>query len=144
MLFGHFIHVDPSLVNNPFALKMLGMRYGIDIRKKMDELGTVPTDYFVASYISVSSNIKLVRLCQALSDYNNVIFAITTDMSEMLDRTGFFTDGEIHMVPYAGKMAEKRFFATSEAALQVAVMMHGSTQNKAKTAKRRGGPKKNP
>lgn len=132
MLLGHFIHVDPNLVNNPIALSMLGMRYGMDFRKKMNELGTIPTDYFVASYISVASNIKLVRLCQALSDYNNVIFAITTDMSEMLERTGFFTDGEIHMVPYAGKLAEKRFFATSEAALQVAVLMHGSTEKRQK------------
>ena len=122
MLFGHWVHFDSNMLNNPFVA-LMGLTSNIDIR-------TAPKDYFIASYIAVSSPVKLVKLCQELSNYNNVILAVTLDMAGMLERGGFFTDGKIHKVVYAKKLVDKKIFATSEEALTVAVMAHSMVPTK--------------
>jgi hypothetical protein len=87
--------------------------------------------YFIAAYISTGGSFRgLASMIAELSKYSNIIFAVTLDMADMLERIGLLSDGKIHMVPFAGHQVEKKIFATTPQTLFIANLAHQMAGNK--------------
>ena len=80
--------------------------------------------YFIANSISTTGIRGLITLLREISQYDNVIFAVTLDMAKQLERVGMYTDGGIHETPFGDRMVQKKIFATSKDALGKAVQLH--------------------
>lgn len=74
--------------------------------------------YFLCSYFAPEGKMGMWHLISGLSQYNNVIFAVTQDMSPMLERLGMPKAGTTHDAPYQGKIVTKDVFGTSQEAIQ--------------------------
>ena len=74
--------------------------------------------YFMAAYFAPVGFTGMAKLIKGLCQYDNVIFAVTQDMSPMLERLGIPKADKTHDAPWRGKMVTKDVFGTSENAIR--------------------------
>lgn len=103
---------------------IVGGKYPILAFKDNDEyiFGHWVHGFFIACYISTSGPFGLLKLLKKLCAYDNIVFQVTLDMADQLKQVGLFTDGKVHTAKYAGHEVQKMVFATSEHALELALL----------------------
>ena len=75
-------------------------------------------NFFLARYFAPANPYGMWRLVEGLAQYNNIIFAVTQDMSPMLERVGMPKADKTHEAPYRGNVAVKDVFGTSQEAIE--------------------------
>ena len=103
---------------------IVGGKYPILAFKDNDEyiFGHWVHGFFIACYISTTGPFGLLKLLKKLCVYENIVFQVTLDMANQLEQIGLHTDGKVHHAKYAGHDVEKMVFATSEDALNLALI----------------------
>ena len=74
--------------------------------------------YFLCAYFAPNNPMGMFRVVGGISQYNNIIFAVTQDMSSMLSRLGIPKASETHNAPWRGKTVTKDIFGTSQKAIE--------------------------
>ena len=117
---GWLSSIRDGKIDRPFV----GGKYPILAFKSGDDyiFGHWVHGFFIACYISTSSPFSLMRLLKSICVYDNIVFQVTLDMSKQLEHLGLYTDGVVHTAKYAGHEVDKMVFATSEHALQLALL----------------------
>ena len=89
---------------------------------------------FVCVYFAPkSAGIGMFKFVKEVCEYNNVVFSVTTDLADMLERLGCpkWNDGEDIKVKYQGHLADKKIYgSTQEAADEGAKLVQLMTKSK--------------
>ena len=75
--------------------------------------------YFLACYFAPIGFSGMAKVIKGICQYNNVIFAVTQDLSPMLTRLGVPKAETTHDAPWRGKIVTKDVFGTSEEAIKM-------------------------
>ena len=75
-------------------------------------------NYFLACYFAPIGYSGMAKLIKGICQYDNIIFAITQDMSPMLERMGVPKADKTHDAPWRGKVVTKDVFGTSQKAIE--------------------------
>jgi len=75
--------------------------------------------YFLACYFAPIGFSGMAKVIRGICQYNNVIFAVTQDLSPMLTRLGVPKAETTHDAPWRDKIVEKDVFGTSEEAIEM-------------------------
>lgn len=90
-------------------------------------IGTERQGYFLCIYLAPKNvGMGMFKLIKEVCEYNNVIFAVTLDLANMLERLGCpkYNNGEILKVKHNGRMVDKQIYgSTQEAADKGAQLM---------------------
>jgi len=74
--------------------------------------------YFLSVYFCPANRMGMFRLVSEIAQYNNIIFAVTQDMSPMLEKLGIPKAEETHDAPWRRKVVTKDVFGTSQEAIK--------------------------
>jgi hypothetical protein len=75
--------------------------------------------YFLACYFARIGFSGMAKVIKGICQYNNIIFAVTQDMSPMLTRLGVPKAEKTHDAPWRGKTVTKDVFGTSQEAIEM-------------------------
>lgn len=75
--------------------------------------------YFLACYFAPIGFSGMAKVIKGICQYNNIIFAVTQDLSPMLERLGVPKAETTHNAPWRGKTVEKDVFGTSKEAIEM-------------------------
>lgn len=78
---------------------------------------------FIANSFAGKGGMENLRLLKEISKYDNIVFAVTLDIGKMLEKLGFYTDGNVHETTFGGRTVLKKTYATSENLLDTADKM---------------------
>lgn len=88
-------------------------------------------NHFLAVYFAPVGFAGMAKLLKGICQYNNIIFAVTQDLSPMLERLGVPKSSKTHDAPWRGKMVTKDIFGTSRMAIKVGYgILEFATMNK--------------
>lgn len=73
--------------------------------------------FFISAYFAPVSPIGMYKIIKSISQYSNIIFPITQDMSGMLERLGIPKASQTHDANWRGQMVTKDVFGTSQEAI---------------------------
>lgn len=74
---------------------------------------------FVAAYFAPVGYTGMAKLLKGICQYDNIIFAVTQDLSPMLEKLGVPKAKKPHDAPWRGKLISKDVFGTSRKAIFV-------------------------
>ena len=74
-------------------------------------------NHFIAAYFAPANPMGMYRLIKGIAQYDNVVFAVTQDLSPMLIKAGIPKSDTTHDAPWRGKMVTKDVFGTSQEAI---------------------------
>jgi hypothetical protein len=75
-------------------------------------------NHFVAAYFAPVGYTGMAKLLKGICQYDNIIFAVTQDLSPMLERLGVPKSSETREVPWRSKKVTKDVFGTSQRAIK--------------------------
>lgn len=75
-------------------------------------------NYFLCAYFAPVGFTGMFKVVGGIAQYNNIIFAVTQDMSSMLTRLGIPKADKTHDAPWRGKVVTKDVFGTSQEAIE--------------------------
>lgn len=74
--------------------------------------------YFLCAYFAPNGKMGMFKVISGIAQYNNIIFAVTQDMSSMLERLGIPKAETTHDAPWRGNVVTKDVFGTSQEAIK--------------------------
>ena len=74
--------------------------------------------FFLCAYFAPNGKIGMWKVISGIAQYNNIIFAVTQDMSSMHERLGIPKAEKTHDAPWRGNMVTKDIFGTSQKAIE--------------------------
>lgn len=74
--------------------------------------------FFLCAYFAPTGYKGMLKVISGIAQYNNIIFAVTQDMSSMLERLGIPKADKTHDAPWRDKIVTKDVFGTSQAAIE--------------------------
>lgn len=74
--------------------------------------------YFLCAYFAPNGKMGMFKVISGIAQYNNIIFAVTQDMSSMLERLGIPKAETTHDAPWRGNIVTKDVFGTSQEAIR--------------------------
>lgn len=75
-------------------------------------------NFFLCAYFAPIGFSGMAKVIRGICQFNNVIFAVTQDMSPMLTRLGVPKADKTHDAPWRGKVVTKDVFGTSQKAIE--------------------------
>lgn len=76
-------------------------------------------NHFIAAYFAPVGITGMGKVIRGICQYDNIIFAVTQDLSSMLERLGIPKADTTHAAPWQKKIVTKDVFGTSEKAIRV-------------------------
>lgn len=74
--------------------------------------------FFLCAYFAPNGFKGMFKVVGGIAQYNNIIFAVTQDMSSMLERLGIPKADKTHDAPWRDQIVTKDVFGTSEEAIE--------------------------
>lgn len=94
--------------------------------------GTEKAGYFLCVYFAPKNvGIGMFKFIKEICEYDNVIFSVTTDLADMLERLGCpkWNNGEIMKVNHQGHLEDKQIYGSTQEAADAGAKLVGMMNN---------------
>lgn len=101
-----------QICQGKFGVRIMAFREGDNFI-----FGYYVNGFFIAAYFAPSSPMGKFKIIQAISKYDNIVFPVTQDLSDMLQKLGFKRSNTSQNARWRNMTVQKDVFGTSDKAV---------------------------